>query len=1142
MKRWALRIGIGLVVLIVLAAIAAQIVLWSDLPRAQAEQRLRAETGLDISIDDLGLAWSGRSKAENVKVGLPLEGQPFLTIPTLELDHTGLMWLVFGSGFEVDHVRLINPAVVVRQGADGQWNVEHAQQILAARLQGGPDETGGDGRVDLPRFGIRNGTAIIAPLDRGPVRLTDVSVQAEPEGDLIYKFQAQAPGLGEVVGELATVEPHMHVAAFSLTPSAAFWNELELEALAGTRAQGRWSGQLTGTGLTGRLAMVSARVGDVASATGQVNVSVVTEGPLQVHVEPRGLLVETGALPEPARVLGGTLVYREEGLVAERLRVAAMDGRVLVDGNLDLNDLTGTTSVAWEAVRFPVGFEHEGSAQLQLDRTGPTRRHLRAELTTRGESPLGPWRGNMDLAAVGPRWSQLQANLLVREFRMEANNRTYVFDGMRAAFDVDAPVVDLTSVRLVDATGGRLDGSGQFNWDSRQWSAAVRAAELALPGVEPRLTAAVVQVAGDDERLRVDQADVQAAGVVVEGAGAYVYRDPKPLRMQVTLREAPIRMGGGDEPLVRAENLAGELTVAGTVSPLRLEAEGDLLASDLAVRRETLGDVRLQVVGEVNRQTAALGAKAVEWLGGQWQVGVVYDRAAERMRLDADAKDLDLRLVDQLLAQPLGVEIGRADVTLRAEDLEQDLTQARMTARVALRDVQRGPLKVTAAEGRLTVEEGWLRLRDVTARHGEGALRGSGAVELLDPDHIELQAELNQWPLDFLEERLLAQVSGQAGFTIDISERMGTGAGDLRVHLAGPETDVGTFTSNWALENSQLALTELEGQLLGGSVSGHADVNLREPLTELTAELHWQDLALRQIEPLLAETAQISGSTSGSVVVEQMTGQRAIGPTRITATFDATDVVYRELPVGEGRMVLFLDPPRFVLHRVNFDVAGGHLSLWGRVTPREQERFVYAHAAARNLDLRQISSALAPEDEPVLGKLGGELTVSTAVGQWEDAFGRGSMTLRDSDLATIPLFSELYNLVNLSITRREPEGEGEAHFRVEAGEIVFDRFRYDNRGFHVRLFGRVLDIWQGLDSPITGYAIPSLQPLPDVELLNVVTGALAAFQSEFLPQRIRGTLNEPRLTPAPLRGFRSALGQILGAGGGEDDEEEEGQE
>src|SRR5688572_7222905 len=104
MKRWSLRILIALLIVIVIAIVVTQIVLWSDYPRSLVLKLVQQQLGLRVEAKTLDTGWFGSTTLSDVKVSLPLAEESFLSMPTMEVDHTALVPLLITQKFELDGI------------------------------------------------------------------------------------------------------------------------------------------------------------------------------------------------------------------------------------------------------------------------------------------------------------------------------------------------------------------------------------------------------------------------------------------------------------------------------------------------------------------------------------------------------------------------------------------------------------------------------------------------------------------------------------------------------------------------------------------------------------------------------------------------------------------------------------------------------------------------------------------------------------------------------------------------------------------------------------------------------------------------------------------------------------------------------
>ncbi|MEX0653325.1 MAG: hypothetical protein WD534_01325 [Phycisphaeraceae bacterium] len=1165
MRRRLLLLLLVLAVLAVALVVTVQLVLVSDLPRRVVVARLQDRLGLDVQIDSLRARWSGHAEARGVRVSLPLEGAPFLEAPVLQLKHTSLLRILFTWNAEVESVFVDEPVLRAVQRSEGHWNLQQVQEVLAANL-GSDTPRDRPGPLPLPELALRDVRLVVDRLNRDVVELEGVRITGRRRPPLAYVMELDVPRMGGAEVHFSRAAPFTHELTFDFAPEPALVKALAadvVDATSAPRLVGAWRGRITRQELRGTLELDEASIA-AARLHGTAELSARTDSPA-LTLEPTSLaLIFEPAMPEPVYMVGGRLLVTEADVQWQDVRIAGYGGRALVRGQLDLETLTGELGGTWEGLALPTGFEHAGELDLRLTRRGPAHRLVNATIDTRGHSAYGNWNGVIELSAAGETYADLTGTLRSREMRYEMRGHRYRFADLSASFATSETSIRVTQFDLGEPDAEmHLAGHGEYDWVDRTWSAAFTGRDLLLPSPAPSVTRLRVEARGDAAGIELRDAEIDVLGMEVEASGGYVFADPEPLTLRVRLRQAPIRIGDAQSPLVQASNVVGALDAQGTLQPLALQARGKLVAEGVQVHRDTLGNIELQVRANVDESAAAFEAEAIEWLGGQWQLRAAYNRDEQLGRVFVDAKEVDLSLAQRLVDPTAELAVGRADLSLEAEAVERGPQAMRVDGTFALRDLELAPwgphpatvhaervslgepvevdefdvdeahpvmLQAERVTGRVSLRSGQARLTELLAEQGEGRVTGEAAVNLARPSEVRFDVSLNDWPLRLLEAgRLDTWVTGRAHGEVDAAARTGEADARLSLQLASAELAIGQVDLHAELAGSMLHLRSLEGRPLRGRVQGDGQVDVHDPWRTARLAVNWGDLQPRELEQWAPVLRRMTGTLGGSLTVEPTNDRRALGPLRAELTLEASDATFRDLPIGDGHAVAYLDRDRLVLQNLMVEAMGGHIGAWGRVSEQAGERFVFASGWLTNLDLAMISEATRPDEEPLLGRLSANVSLSAPLADRRNVFGSGSVTLRESDIGAIPLISVLYDLANIALVGREPEGRGQGQFRFEEGAVLVERFFYQNRGLTIRLSGRVQDMWQGLDSPFEGVASLSLAPLPDVELLEVLNEAFTALQADMTTARLTGRINDPDPPQiVPFRGVWDAVRRVMG--------------
>ena len=1175
MRRFLLVLALLLAVLLLVGGVAGHVVLRSDLPRRIVERELAEALGLEVRLDALRIGWTGRSEARGVRIGLPLDDKPLLEAPRLELGHTAVLAMV--TGFELRSARVVEPSVYVREAIDGQWNLDQARQIVGRRLAQREPRPGPPAPLALPALDIVNAHLVIERYDMPEQRFDQVAIRGRARGPMAYELVLDAEPLGQARASFAGVAPFMHEASFDLQPSSRLLHALLGDA-PDARMIGRWRGRYDGDRLRGTLELTEL-TGPGLHVAGSARVTAAGEPP-QLTLEP--IRLDVALAGQTLRVSRGRLAVHDRSLRLDALGASLPGGWAQLDGQLALDELTGQVAATWDGIAMPAPLRHGGRVEATISRHGPVMRRVQATAHLEGVADDAPLRGVVELTATGTGLDELVATVDARELRFAVEGSDYRLDGARAHLRVDGARVELTHLTAQDPAHDMLvTGRGQLDRAAGTWAGRLDARHLALPGLPAPIQTLELRVSGDDRQAVLEEARVVALRTQATAEGAYRFDDgeqPLALRVRIEQLALPAAVAAlaidEHEAVVRARRIAGEASLTGTLRPLELSAEANVVARDLVVHRDALGDVELRLYAHADADEARFHADAIEWLDGQWHLSGRFNRHTGRGLLGLEAEDIDLTLVEGVLGQPLGLTLGRADLAVSARGLAGQREATRVDGRFVLRDLERAPLRVEALQGELELADGWLHVDEIEARQQDGRLTGRVSLALATPTRPRLDLSLEDWPIE-LAGGLAGRVGAHAQLEIDVAARRGSGELGAEAELTRDGLELGQAELALALQEQVVHLTQLRGQTLEGSLAGSGRIDLDTPLA---SELHltWSDLrpaALGELSPHLART---QGAFSGELRLRRSVVDRPLGLMQLDVELTGEDLMYGTLRIGGDEPPAFKaraffdfqrpdDAPaplmglsRVVLDEASLKAIDGELSLWARAvrragpSPGTGQWFGHLDAAVDDIDLEMLTRGLGPEADPTIGRLSAQMNLSVPLDfdrrpvpdeapelaqllaalpvdhqRWGDAFGRGSMSLRASDLAAVPLFSRFYDYMNLRLVGRQAEGQGEGRFRVDEGMLVFERFSYHNRGLQISLAGRVEDLWAGGDSELSGFALLSFQPLPDVEFIDVLGEALTALQAGLTAVEFYNTVGDPRIRPAPARGLGRAVRSII---------------
>src|SRR5579871_6006227 len=104
LRKWAVRIGIFVVGVILLVGIVIQAVLWTGLPKSIIVSQVEKGLGLRIAVNSVSTGWLGNTSLHGVKLALPLSDKAFAEVPEMRVRHTSLLAMIFGRSLLIKEV------------------------------------------------------------------------------------------------------------------------------------------------------------------------------------------------------------------------------------------------------------------------------------------------------------------------------------------------------------------------------------------------------------------------------------------------------------------------------------------------------------------------------------------------------------------------------------------------------------------------------------------------------------------------------------------------------------------------------------------------------------------------------------------------------------------------------------------------------------------------------------------------------------------------------------------------------------------------------------------------------------------------------------------------------------------------------
>jgi len=1148
MRRWLIRLTLAAVVLGLVLAGVVQAVLWSSLPRRIVASQLEAQTGLAVDLEGLTTGWGGTTRVEGLSVRLPLSDRPIAEVDAATLEHTGLLSLAATQQFTLDRLRAKRPTLNLRRLEDGAWNIERLISIVQANLPA--TEPSGGRALPLPELAIEDFTLT---LDRGDdkdkvvVPGSSLSLAAHSGGAEALDLELTVPGLTTITGRVARRGPYTQNLRITLTDPAdrADWVARLLgEGMSRLDATLTWRGGLAGGGIQGRLGLSPATFGEI-KASGAARVEAGGDG---VTLRPDGLELTGPPLPGPVTLAGGRVAYTGERIDLTALTARTLGGQVRLTGDVDTAGLTGELAVDWAGLTIPAGVQHAGRVTVDVNRARPGRRSIDCNVAVTGrESPLGPWRSELSLSVSGPAWDDLAGTVSLDNLVIERPNAPIEFRPINAELAIEP---DRFAFRNLRFAGGdhpaRLNCRGHYQPSTGSWALELAGRRLNVGGGLPQIERIDLAAKGDARSFTLEQSELVTAGLALAARGAYQPDEAArrgPLTGELTLKQVPVSLRQATGSLIRAENVQGRLTLNGSLTPLKLTGSGELEAVALKAGEEPLGDVRLSVEAAANDDAITLRTQELSLLDGTWRIDGQYrlDPAAQqRYSLTVRGWSLDLMRLHGAMGGG-GLIRGTGRLTLDARGEALTLDELKVTGEFEGERLGLGPIGVESLTTRLAIRNGELEAHDIVATHeNQGRLTGRIALPLDEPSDLSFDLALEPWSL-LPGEAAALTVRGQLDGRFDAATLTGEATGRLDARFAAEQTPLLSLAMPLELSGDSLTIDPMTGAVLGGSATGQARLELREPLaSELT--LTWQEGRPEQLAALAPPLEAARGTLGGRITVGPAPEKHPRGPFRLRVTLSpGEDAAYDAIPLGETTVTLYyVNPERIVLNSFQSRVAGGDVTVWGRLSRHVGNWHLFASGEVDKLQLQPVIATFLPGRE-IVGLI--DVTEATLITRLaldgpprenlrrtlRSLHGRGAATVTQSDFAAIPLFSVFYDVLNLNIGTRVPAGAGETAFRFEEGRLLLENLRYENRGMRLRLLGlSIQDLLKGGESPIRGYALASLNPLPEIEAFEMINKAISTFQAGVTTVRLTNTLAEPKTVPVVFTGLTDSVRALVG--------------
>lgn len=1117
MCRRKYRILLALFVLLLIAVGAAQIILWTDLPRQWVVGAISREVGVNVTASSLNATLWGRTTVADLTLTLPMEEDPFLSVSHVAISHSSLPVALLAGSLGCRSVRIVDPMVTLRQNETGRWNLQQLASLLS-RLTA---DTKKQARVSLPELEIVNGSSAVVSRTGHIENIGPVHVHGAPHDSTRWDFAVRIPSQFEISGKLGLSPDWAHEIRFDFADT----NDLPFDWLVSNpepfRARGTFYGHLRHGELGGKLQIDHLQYGQ-AQARGTLGLGLST-AKSAVRIEELAILNGQPALGE-FRIGGGSVQLDARQVRADRILIEAGDVFASLSGHWERTAREAELSGSWTARGTRADVRHSGTLNGTLSWPQIGTKHVAVSISGRAKSPDGHLWADLKLQGSGESWATSRWEVLVPKVESQWKNAEVVLEDIRAEIDANWP--DVRLVRLSMANSERLNARGEFSAQERNWTASVEAQALrAVPGQGSPVDIKV-EVEGGPKKIDVREFRLAGDGVKIESAGTITLPSAE-------LREAYAKVSWWT-PLASAGKASGimsgkvecEAAIEGNLQPTNLDVRMQISGENMAFYDEAIGRLRIPCRAQIDTRRAEYEAGPFQLFGGSLKMSGEHDFSRRASEVVLDADQVTLQPVAELFDLPLkcqGLMKAHLEVYLPLADMNQ--VTASGTWEVA--DMNMPPIEAESAQGRIRIQSGTAAFDGIRLKQDQGLASAAVWFRLDQPQRVSVEVKAEKWPTVLPKHNVSFVTDGSGDVILDLSKRTAKGKGVLSTWVAIDRREFGHVSADMTAEGRTVDLNAVKAELLGGTASGTAQIPLDDRLAS-RIELHWRDLDTAALADWWPGLDGLSGRSSGSLRAMPIDSRRALGRLGLEVRAGSAADRFRGARIGGCRISAQLGEERLVIDRSEIDLMEGTVSVFGNIRLSPGKDSVYVRTDFSRIDLNQLVHVFLPDARPIEGRLSGD-GMLVVLSDWQGLTGRADITLEESDLARTAVVSTIYDALNLKFANRAPAGQGQVSVRFEGSSLEIPSFAYFNRGAEIRGAASVEDISLAKASPVTGYAIGSARPLKDVRLpgMEDLDRLMASLQTGVSSVRIRGTLAEPEVAPVPFGEVGRALRALL---------------
>lgn len=537
-------------------------------------------------------------------------------------------------------------------------------------------------------------------------------------------------------------------------------------------------------------------------------------------------------------------------------------------------------------------------------------------------------------------------------------------------------------------------------------------------------------------------------------------------------------------------------------------------------------------------ERGTFASERFELLDGRWQLDGTYEMDEQLLDIQVDGADIMLNKLATMLELPLELA-GSLQVSADIQVPRLSMQDMTIDGEWAVADFTSRDFAATSGAGRVQSTGGITRMQDIRLEHLGGELTGEAEYNQQLRNRLDINIQTTDWPVGIRGSTAQLSVDSAVDASIDLVDALAWGELEVYADLllpVDPDSPQDFHSPGWisltgSIQNRDISINELSGELLDGTLNGRAQIPL-DRWTRSQGELQWDNLNLEQLAQFGVGTEYLDGQFSGTLTFEE--GEERLLPDSLKLNVDTTfsESRYREIDVRSATFLVYTRRDRVLLESSRFELADGTVDIWGRLSQHDDDFQGHVYLTIDEVDLDQIIHTFAPDFDRTPGLLSGRVGFGGYLREPHRMFGSGQFTLAESDLGALPVFSDLYHLIRLEFDpSARPTGVGSFDLRLEGNSLEVPNINYFNRGTDVVGSLTISDIWKGGDSDIRGVMLGAVRPFRDLNLPIVldIDRVLQGLQAESQVVDVSGTLADPNAEPTALADVTSTVERMLRA-------------